>query len=236
MKITIITLTLCLLFFAYYGCESGGSTTADAKLETNMDSVSYIIGTDMAQSLDNIKGELNVNALINGLQDKLEGKTLKVNEEESRKIMQEFSGKMQKKMEEERKVNATSNTQEGKTFLEENKKKEGVMTTESGLQYIALTKGDGPKPVATDKVKVHYKGTTLDGKEFDSSYKRGEPASFGVTGVIKGWTEALQLMTVGSKYKLFIPPELAYGDRGAGGMIGPNAVLVFEIELLGIEK
>ncbi len=236
MRPTIISIILFVLFLAFYGCETGAKKSGSVALETNMDSVSYIIGTDMAQSLDNIKSELNIDALKNGLEDQLDGKTLKISKEDSRGIMGEFSKKMQKKMEEERKVNSVSNNAAGKTFLEENKKKDGVITTESGLQYIVLKKGDGPKPVATDKVKVHYKGTTLEGKEFDSSYKRGEPATFGVTGVIKGWTEALQLMNVGSKYTLFIPPELAYGDRGAGGMIGPNAVLTFEIELLGIEK
>jgi FKBP-type peptidyl-prolyl cis-trans isomerase FklB len=111
-----------------------------------------------------------------------------------------------------------------------------VVTTQSGLQYLVLKPGDGPKPVKTDKVKVHYRGTTIDGAEFDSSYKRGKPAAFSVTGVIKGWTEALLLMNVGSKYKLFIPSQLAYGQRGAGPGIGPNAVLIFEVELLGIEK
>ena len=119
---------------------------------------------------------------------------------------------------------------------EENKKKKDVVTTKSGLQYTVLKKGDGAVPKTTDKVKVHYRGTTTDGTEFDSSFKRGTPAVFPVTGVIKGWTEALQLMPVGSKYKLFIPSDLAYGDRGAGPTIGPNQVLIFDIELIGIEK
>lgn len=233
MRPTILSILFCILFIVYNGCET---STKSTKLETNMDSVSYIIGTDMAQSLDNIKSDLNVNALINGLEDQLEGKTLKVEKDEARRVMREFTGKMQQKLEDERKVNAASNTEEGAKFLEENKNKEGVITTESGLQYIALKKGDGPKPITTDQVRVHYRGTTLEGKEFDSSYKRGEPATFGVTSVIKGWTEALQLMNVGSKFKLFVPPDLAYGERGAGGMIGPNAVLIFEVELLGIEK
>jgi FKBP-type peptidyl-prolyl cis-trans isomerase FklB len=123
---------------------------------------------------------------------------------------------------------------DGVKFLEENKKRKEVTTTASGLQYEILKKGDGPKPAATDNVQVHYKGTLINGKEFDSSYKRGEPAEFPCTGVIKGWTEALQLMPVGSKWMLYIPPALAYGENGAGGDIGPNATLIFEVELLDI--
>ena len=127
------------------------------------------------------------------------------------------------------------NLEEGKTFLFINKDKEGVVTTESGLQYEVITKGDGPTPKATDQVKVHYRGTLLSGKEFDSSYKRNQPATFRLNGVIKGWTEALQLMSVGSKHRLYIPAELAYGDREVGPDIGPNSTLIFEVELLGIE-
>ena len=131
---------------------------------------------------------------------------------------------------------AEKNMEEGEKFLSENKKKKGIVTTKSGLQYIVLSEGNGARPKATDKVKVHYKGTLIDGTEFDSSYKRGEPAVFQVKGVIPGWTEALQLMKVGSKYNLFIPSNLAYGQRGAGSKIGPNVTLIFEVELLSIEK
>jgi FKBP-type peptidyl-prolyl cis-trans isomerase len=236
VKPITISIIFCVLFLFIYGCETGAKKAKSVKLETTMDSVSYIIGTDMAQSLANIKDEINVDILVGGMEDQLNERPLKVSKEDGQTIMRDFSMRMQKKMEEERKVSAASNTEEGKKFLEENKKKEGVETTESGLQYIALKKGDGPKPAATDKVKVHYKGTTIDGTEFDSSHKRGEPAVFNINGVIKGWTEALLLMNVGSKYKLFVPPELAYGERGAGAQIGPNAVLIFEVELLGIEK
>ena len=128
------------------------------------------------------------------------------------------------------------NRKEGEAFLAENKKKKGVITTESGLQYMVLEKGDGPKPKATDTVSVNYRGTLIDGTEFDSSYKRGKPVTFPVKGVIAGWTEALLLMNVGSKYKLFVPPNLGYGGRGAGRLIGPEATLIFEVELLGIES
>ena len=133
------------------------------------------------------------------------------------------------------KIKAEKNKAVGKSFLETNKDKEGVVTLPSGLQYKVIKKGNGDSPKASDKVSCHYKGTTIDGKEFDSSYKRGKPASFPVGGVIKGWTEALQLMKTGSKWKLYIPADLAYGDKGAGQVIGPGSTLIFEVELLGIE-
>jgi FKBP-type peptidyl-prolyl cis-trans isomerase len=136
----------------------------------------------------------------------------------------------------ERKEQGEANKKKGKEFLERNKTKEGVVTIESGLQYKILKKGTGASPKATDTVRCHYRGTTIDGKEFDSSYKRGEPATFPLNRVIKGWTEGLQLMKEGGKWQFFIPSELAYGSRGAGRDIGPNEVLIFEIELLGIEK
>ena len=174
--------------------------------------------------------------LIDGIKDQFNKKTLRVAEEESESVMRKFSAKMNKRQSEKNKLLAKEAMEVGNKFLEENRKKKGVVTTESGLQYLILKQGDGPKPEKTDKVKVHYRGTTIDGVEFDSSYKRGKPALFPVTGVIKGWIEALLLMNVGSKYKLFIPPELAYGSQGAGPRIGPNAVLIFEIELLDIER
>lgn len=130
---------------------------------------------------------------------------------------------------------ADRNLAAGEAFLEENERSEGVVTTASGLQYLVLHEGDGPRPKASDSVTVHYRGTLIDGMEFDSSYQRDEPASFPLQGVIPGWSEALQLMRVGSRYRLFIPPHLAYGERGAGLMIGPNATLIFEVELLEID-
>lgn len=145
--------------------------------------------------------------------------------------MMAFQQEMSSKM----KNLAEKNTKEGEAFLEANKKKSGVITLPSGLQYKILKEGNGAKPTATQTVKCHYRGTLIDGKEFDSSYKRGEPTEFPVGGVIKGWTEALQLMPVGSKWELYIPSTLAYGERGAGQTIGPNAVLIFEIELLSIK-
>ncbi len=216
--------------------SSGAFAQNQKSLETDKDKISYTIGNNIAQSLMQIKEEVVLEKIIQGLQDTFHEKPLQLTEEESRMIMQMFSMKMKKKQEQQQKKLVDQALEKGTRFLEENKKKEGVVTTESGLQYLVLKQGNGPKPSKTDRVKVHYNGTTIDGKEFDSSYKRGEPASFSVTGVIKGWTEALFLMNVGSKYKLVIPASLAYGERGAGSNIGPNEVLVFEVELLEIEK
>lgn len=155
-------------------------------------------------------------------------------ENEVKEVMTAFQKGLAAKQAEKMKVIGEKNSKEGETFLAENKKKEGVKTTASGLQYKVITPGKGPMPKDTDTVSVNYRGTLIDGTEFDSSYKRGEAVSFPVNGVIKGWTEALQMMKVGSKWQLFIPSNLAYGDRGAGGQIGPNATLIFEVELLSI--
>jgi FKBP-type peptidyl-prolyl cis-trans isomerase len=223
-----------ILFIA--NCGQQGKGTETVRLETNQDSVSYIIGMDMARSLMTIKDEVNLDVLFSGMKDQLDEKPLLVTDQEARKIMREFSAKIQKNQEEVKQKSAQDNLEEGKKFLEQNKKLEGVVTTNTGLQYMVIEQGDGPQPTTTDRVKVHYRGTLIDGTVFDSSYDRGEPVVFPVDGVIKGWTEALLLMKVGSKYKLFIPSELAYDQRGAGHQIGPNQVLIFEVELLGIEK
>lgn len=204
-------------------------------LQTEKDKISYVIGISIARSLAQIKDEIDLEKIVSGIQDQFHGKPIQVTDEESQVLMQEFSARMKKKQDQKNKELAQKATEEGTRFLAENRKREGVMTTDSGLQYAVLKQGSGPKPANTDRVKVHYKGTTIDGEEFDSSYKRGEPAAFSITGVIKGWTEALLLMNVGSKYKLVIPSDLAYGERGAGPKIGPNQVLIFEVELLGIE-
>ena len=204
--------------------ESGTNKTP----ETEMEKVSYSLGVNVAtgvkaQGLDSI----DTDALANAFNDVFEGNELKISEEESVKILQEYFTALQTKKQ------AKAN-EEGAAYLAENAKKEGVITTESGLQYEILTKGNGEKPTASDKVTVHYHGMLTDGTVFDSSVERGEPAQFGVTQVIPGWVEALQLMSVGDKWKLTIPSNLAYGDRGAGGLIGPGATLVFEVELISI--
>lgn len=228
-KVLMLSLSVFLLATAANAEEKAMEVSSDK------DKLSYTIGIDIARSLAAVKDEVDLDKVILGVKDRFNGIAPKVSEEEMLGIMQEFAKKMQAKMMEEMKNIAETNTIEGENFLKENKEKEGVVTTDSGLQYMVEKEGEGKKPAATDKVTVHYRGTTINGEEFDSSYKRGQPASFPVTGVIPGWTEALQLMSVGSKYKLFIPSALAYGERGSGGAIGPNAVLVFEVELLGIE-
>jgi FKBP-type peptidyl-prolyl cis-trans isomerase FklB len=173
--------------------------------------------------------------LFGGLKDALAGKEAALTKEEREKTLQAFQKEMMEKQITASKEAATKNAAEGEKFLTENKKKDGVKTTASGLQYKVLKEGSGPSPKETDTVVVNYKGTLIDGTEFDSSFKRNEPASFQVNRVVKGWIEALQLMKAGSKYQLFIPSALAYGERGAGQLIGPNATLIFEVELLSIK-
>src|SRR5207245_6156428 len=177
----------------------------------------------------------NSDALADGVKDGLSGVQPLLTEDEVRQVMTTFSKEMTEKTAMANKEAAEKNTAEGEKFLRENKNKPGVKTTASGLQYKALKEGSGAPPKATDTVVVNYRGTLVDGTEFDSSYKRGEPAPFPVNRVIKGWTEALQLMKPGSKYQLFIPASLAYGERGAGRDIGPNATLIFDVELLSIK-
>ncbi|MDP6394774.1 MAG: FKBP-type peptidyl-prolyl cis-trans isomerase [Desulfobacterales bacterium] len=232
----IFSIYICSLFLFINNSDAFAENETAKPFEKHKNKVSYIIGTNIAKSLENFKEEIELDMLIDGIKDQFNKKTLRVAEEESESVMRKFSAKMNKRQSEKNKLLAKEAMEVGNKFLEENRKKKGVVTTESGLQYLILKQGDGPKPEKTDKVKVHYRGTTIDGVEFDSSYKRGKPALFPVTGVIKGWIEALLLMNVGSKYKLFIPPELAYGSQGAGPRIGPNAVLIFEIELLDIER
>ncbi len=216
-----------------------GTITEDEKsivLETKKDSISYVIGTDIARSLIPIKDEIDLDKLIGGMKEHLDEKPLLVKREVGQTMLREFSRQVQEKQHAKQIALAQDNLKKGNEFLEKNKLNEGVVTTQSGLQYLVVKQGDGPRPSQTDKVKVHYRGTTIDGTIFDSSYERGQPTTFQVNRVIKGWTEALLLMNVNSKYKLFIPSNLAYGQRGSGQKIGPNEVLIFEVELLGIEK
>ncbi len=207
---------------------------ADAQLKDQKDKVSYSIGLDIGTTLKRQLIDVNANLLNSGIQDGLNGKKPLLSEEEVKATMATFQKDMMAKQAAAKKATGEKNAAEGTKFLAENKTKEGVKTTASGLQYKVLKEGTGVSPKATDTVKVNYRGTTIDGTEFDSSYKRGEPASFPVNRVIKGWTEGLQLMKVGSKYQLFVPADLAYAERGAGSDIGPNATLIFDVELLGI--
>jgi FKBP-type peptidyl-prolyl cis-trans isomerase len=173
---------------------------------------------------------------MHGLKDELAGGKLLLTDDEAKAAIATVQKDAREKQEAKMKLAGEENKKQGEAFLAANKSKEGVVTLPSGLQYKIEKQGDGPKPLATDTVECNYRGTLIDGKEFDSSYKRGTPASFPVGGVIKGWTEILQLMPVGSKYQVFIPAELAYGARGAGADIGPNSTLIFEVELLSIKQ
>lgn len=205
-----------------------GVLTINAQNTTEMEKVSYSLGVNVAKSVQAQGLEsIDAPAIAKAFKDVFEGNDLDISEEESNLVLQDYFTKLNNKAQE-------ANIGTGMKFLEENAKKEGVVTTATGLQYTIIAKGDGVQPKETDNVTVHYHGTLLDGTVFDSSVERGQPASFPVNGVIPGWVEALQLMNVGSKYKLFIPSNLAYGERGAGGAIGPNATLIFEVELISI--
>lgn len=206
------------------------------ELKTQKDKASYVIGLDMGNSLKRNKVDVDIDILIAGLRDALSGAKPLMTEQEMKETIMALQKDLQAKQQEQVKELGEKNKKEGEAFLEQNKKKPGVITMPSGLQYKILVNGKGKSPKATDTVSVNYKGTLIDGTEFDSSYKRGQPATFALNGVIPGWTEALQLMKEGSKWQLFIPPNLAYGERGAGGAIGPNAVLIFEIELISIKQ
>lgn len=200
-------------------------------LKNQKDKVSYIIGMDIGNNLKKQSIDVDPNILAKGLKDSLTGGKPLLAEKEIQETMAAFQKEMMAKKEEV----AKQNKKDGETFLAENKKKEGVKTLPSGLQYKVIKGGAGKKPKSTDTVTVHYRGTLINGTEFDSSYKRGQTVSFQVSGVIPGWTEALQLMEEGAKWQLFIPSNLAYGERGAGGVIGPNATLIFEVELVSIQ-
>lgn len=227
---------LCLLFalvMVEAAVPAFAADTDAVELKNEQDKISYALGFNIGNNIQK-DYKLNLEAFFKGIQDSHSGSNL-LTDEEMQATLTAFQQQMRQKQAETMKMKADSNKAEGKAFLEANKEKEGVVTLPSGLQYKVIKQGEGASPKASDTVSCHYRGTTIDGKEFDSSYKRGEPASFQVGAVIAGWTEALQLMTIGSKWMLYIPAELAYGDRGAGGVIEPGSALVFEVELLGIE-
>jgi len=205
-----------------------------AELETDAQKLGYIIGMDIGGSLKQQGAEIDLDSLFDAIRATYKGEALALTPEQAATIKEEFIAKRRAEAEAERQAAAASNAAEGDNFLLENRLKEGVVVTDSGLQYKVIEMGDGAKPTASDKVTVNYRGTLLNGEEFDSSYARNQPVSFQLDQVIPGWTEGLQLMPVGSKFMFYIPPNLAYGPAG-GGPIGPNATLIFEVELLGIE-
>jgi len=204
-------------------------------LPTQKDKISYAIGMNIGAGMHKDDLDIDPDMFMRGLKDALAGGKTLMTDEQARAEITELRTQMMAKMQAKQQQEAETNKKEGDAFLAANKTKPGVVALPSGLQYKIIKQGTGPKPAATDTVKCTYKGTLINGTEFDSSDKHGGPATFPVTGVIKGWTEALPLMPVGSKWQLFIPPDLAYGARGAGGDIGPNATLIFDVELLSIE-
>jgi len=208
---------------------------APLALTTQKDKTSYAIGVDLGNKLKSQSIDVDTAILMRGMKDAVAGSKPLMTDEDMRTTLGALSAQIRQKQTAMVKELTDKNKSEGETFLAENKSKEGVVTLPSGLQYKILKAGDGPKPAATDSVVCNYKGTLINGKEFDSSYKRGQPATFPVSGVIKGWTEALQLMPVGSKWQLFVPPDLAYGERGAGADIQPDSTLLFEVELMSIQ-
>lgn len=207
---------------------SEGDTMETTELKTKMDSVSYSAGVYLVEQLK-AKGLTKVNPeiMLQAINDVMEKKDMAIERQDASNFLRDYAMERQKAQKEENKI-------AGEKFLAENAKKEGIKVTDSGLQYMIIKGGAGVSPMSTDKVTVHYKGTTIDGEEFDSSYKRGEPTSFPLNRVIKGWTEGLQLMKPGSHYRFFIPSELAYGERGASGAIGPNETLIFDVELISV--
>ena len=221
MKRFILIVSASLLALPLFGQEKS------PQLKDQKDKVSYSIGMNIGFNLSRQKVDVNPDILFAGIKDAIAGKP-QLTQEQVKDVMAQF----EKDMEQKQKQAGEKNKTDGAKFLEENKKKQGVKTTASGLQYKVMKDGTGANPKPTDMVTVNYRGTLIDGTEFDSSYKRGQPATFPVNGVIKGWTEALQLMKVGSKYQVFVPANLAYGERSVSPELGPNATLIFEVELL----
>ncbi len=225
----------CIAVISFFIMACQGNTQDKAQIKTFKDSVSYSIGMNIGKDFKRQSIDIDPDVLAMAIKDVLADKKLQLTDDQVRSCMMTLQKDVMAKQEVKNKEEGDKNKKEGDAFLAANKSKDGIKVTASGLQYKILKAGTGPKPTATQTVSVHYRGTLIDGTEFDSSIKRGQPAEFPVNGVIKGWTEALQMMPVGSKWQLFIPPDLAYGAQGAGGTIGPNSTLIFEVELLAIK-
>lgn len=234
VKKLMVVLAVAAMALACASCGGGGETARKTSLDTDQERASYAYGKDVATSLLRSGMELDVDSFVQGFRDTLEGVPSLLTNAEKAQIMQEYATQMREKQMEQMNAMAETNQTEGAAFLEANKSNEGVKVTASGLQYIVVEEGTGARPTADSTVQVHYTGTLIDGTKFDSSYDRGQPAQFPLKGVIAGWTEALQLMKVGGKMKIFVPPSIGYGDRGAPPVIGPNATLIFDIELIDI--
>ena len=221
----LILMFICILFVA----EASAQRKKKNEMVNEIDSISYALGVNLGSSIKNLNiDNLNIKQINMGIENIINGGEVKISVEDGHKMIQAFLIDLQEKQ-------VVENLEKANTFLDENKSKEGVITLPSGLQYKVITEGVGQNPMASDKVRVHYEGKLLDGTVFDSSYERGESITFGVNQVIKGWQEALQLMRPGAKWELYIPPTLGYGERGAGASIPSNALLIFTVELLGVE-
>jgi FKBP-type peptidyl-prolyl cis-trans isomerase FklB len=218
------------------GTSTAGKTQTPLALKTQKDKFSYALGMNLGANLHKQSVPVDPNIMARGLKDALVGGKTLLTEEEARTAITAVQNDMRERQQAKMQVAGDANKKEGEAFLADNKSKEGVVALPSGLQYKVLKEGNGPKPTATDSVVCNYRGMLINGTEFDSSTKHGGPATFPVNGVIKGWTEALQLMPVGSKWQLFVPSDLAYAERGAGEDIGPNATLIFEVELVSIQN
>ncbi|MDQ3288714.1 MAG: FKBP-type peptidyl-prolyl cis-trans isomerase [Pseudomonadota bacterium] len=214
--------------------RAGQSEAGDGMPTVNSEKVSHFVGAQVGQSLEPIKDEIELSVLLQSVRAALNDVPLQLSREEVETLRQEFSQRVQSKMQARAQEQASSNAEEGNRFMAENKAVKGVFSTPSGLQYMVLRQGSGDRPKPDSRVRVHYEGKLLDGTVFDSSYERNDPAEFGLGQVIAGWTEGLQLMPVGAKYRFWIPSELAYGPGGASAKIGPNATLTFDVELLAI--
>ena len=235
MKKTLMILVAAVASLAMVSCNN--KDNAKVELKNYDDSLSYAVGISLYDIYigNQLNNSTDSTIVLSGFADKMNGKEILTAEQEEEIINRYFTKKQEEQQREQAKQYESIKA-EGESFLAENAKRPEVKTTDSGLQYEVITEGKGQKPAETDVVKVHYKGTLIDGTVFDSSYDRGEPTEFPLNGVIRGWTEGLQLMSVGSKYKLYIPYNLAYGERGAGGVIKPYSALIFEVELLEIKK
>lgn len=241
MNKTTYLAVIALLSIALAGCEKttegnkpdeAAASSAVAGLESEEQKVSYIMGLNIGSQINTDDLNFDIDAFNTGIKDALASAEPRLTEEETQSVIEAFQAKLTARQETAAKVVSEANMKEGDVFLAEKAKADGVVVLDSGLQYKIIEEGTGPVPTAEDTVEVHYRGTLINGTEFDSSYKRGVPAQFGVTQVIPGWVEALQLMKEGAKWELYIPPALAYGPGGTGGLIGPNQTLIFEVELV----
>jgi FKBP-type peptidyl-prolyl cis-trans isomerase FklB len=228
--------SVCFSVMALVVCAGLVRAAESVDLQDQKAKVSYGIGMNLGMQWRQQEVPIDPDLLMKGMKDAMEGGETLMTEEEMRNTLTAFQNQHRAQQMEKRRLQGEQNLAEGEKYLSENKSKPGVVTLPSGLQYKIITEGQGESPAAHDQVSVHYRGTLIDGTEFDSSYKKGEPATFGVGGVIKGWTEALQLMKPGAKWELYIPPALAYAERGSGAKIGPNSTLIFEVELISVNK